>query len=355
MAVDTPEEGSPAAQSTRMLRMRRSQVISYNENVISGTAHRRSSVAAGNRTISGETLIDNEPAQNLLQDGIDALNMDWNIKSSKSDSKTGEGILNAKLPRRKSTRLEKLVKATDEIVSKVSVLGKRGRDAVDAGKAAAVDVAKSVQRRASLRPRLDPEEDIQEETPRKKAKLSKPEVHFEEPVKSTKLKISQPRPRVKHWLKQGLYVGQHRNFKSRLTEQENKLLAAELPPERKILPLPMFAGERLLEDGRDFKLPYDIFSPLPPGQPKPEEWKKKQRSELLHCVFDVDLIHELMFPPRRVHWRCRESVETYPAEGILQVHLHTRIGLRGRVPEPVHVLRMRRQQLQHRCEGLHEP
>jgi hypothetical protein len=41
----------------------------------------------------------------------------------------------------------------------------------------------------------------------------------------------------------------------------------------------MFAGERLLKNGRDFKLPFDVFSPLPPGQPKPDEWKKVNRSK----------------------------------------------------------------------------
>jgi histone-lysine N-methyltransferase ASH1L len=40
----------------------------------------------------------------------------------------------------------------------------------------------------------------------------------------------------------------------------------------------MFAGERLLQTGRDFQLPFDIYSPLPPGQPKPNEWRKTNKS-----------------------------------------------------------------------------
>jgi histone-lysine N-methyltransferase ASH1L len=40
----------------------------------------------------------------------------------------------------------------------------------------------------------------------------------------------------------------------------------------------MFAGERLLKMGRDFELPFDIYSPLPPGQPKPNEWRKTNKS-----------------------------------------------------------------------------
>jgi histone-lysine N-methyltransferase ASH1L len=44
----------------------------------------------------------------------------------------------------------------------------------------------------------------------------------------------------------------------------------------------MFKGARLLKNGRDYQLPFDIFSPLPPGQPKPDEWRKTNKSE--HCV-----------------------------------------------------------------------
>jgi hypothetical protein len=46
--------------------------------------------------------------------------------------------------------------------------------------------------------------------------------------------------------------------------------------------LPMFAGERLLKMGRDFELPFDIYSPLPPGQPKPNEWRKTNKSTSSH-------------------------------------------------------------------------
>jgi len=50
------------------------------------------------------------------------------------------------------------------------------------------------------------------------------------------------------------------------------------PKENKVLPLPMYAGERLLKTGRDFQLPFDVFSPLPAGQPKPDEWRKVNKN-----------------------------------------------------------------------------
>jgi histone-lysine N-methyltransferase ASH1L len=93
-----------------------------------------------------------------------------------------------------------------------------------------------------------------------------------------------PQFKQKRWLDQGMYTGQERDYNPRLNEANNKIRAARRraapEPQRKFLPLPMFAGERLLKLGRDFKLPFDVFSPLPPGQPKPDEWKKTNRSKL---------------------------------------------------------------------------
>ena len=34
----------------------------------------------------------------------------------------------------------------------------------------------------------------------------------------------------------------------------------------------------MLKYGRDFKLPFDVFSPLPVGQPKPDEWRKVNKN-----------------------------------------------------------------------------
>jgi histone-lysine N-methyltransferase ASH1L len=45
------------------------------------------------------------------------------------------------------------------------------------------------------------------------------------------------------------------------------------------MPLPMWHGQRLLHVGRHFKLPFDVCSPLPPGQPKPDEWRKTSSSK----------------------------------------------------------------------------
>jgi [histone H3]-lysine4 N-trimethyltransferase ASH1L len=114
--------------------------------------------------------------------------------------------------------------------------------------------------------------------------------------------------REKKYLGSGLYAGQPRTFDMRLTESKNKRKSdtSTLPfKENWVLPLPMFAGERLLKQGRDFKLPFDIFSPLPPGQPKPDEWKKVNKN-----VFIGDAAHEWRENKFEEHSSCLCKPET---------------------------------------------
>lgn len=92
------------------------------------------------------------------------------------------------------------------------------------------------------------------------------------------------KPKSKVWLKQGLFVGQHRNFDPRLSESQNRSKRKiKKLGENGTLPLPMFAYERRLnEDPRhvfnDFKLPFDTYSPLP-KKVKVDGWVKLHKSE----------------------------------------------------------------------------
>ena len=97
---------------------------------------------------------------------------------------------------------------------------------------------------------------------------------------------------TKQWLSHGLFLGQ--DFSEDKPKSKNSSATTE--PVKKvnsILPRPMFAKGKLLEDPHaflDFKLPFDVFSPLPPGQPKPDDWKKLTRSKLFfsHIPCHVD-------------------------------------------------------------------
>jgi len=88
------------------------------------------------------------------------------------------------------------------------------------------------------------------------------------------------KPKSKQWEKQGLYVGQHREFKPNLKESKNRLRRPKKIKERQYLPMPMFAGERMLSDDyrRDFKLPFDIYSPLP-KRVKVDGWVQLRKSK----------------------------------------------------------------------------
>ncbi|KAL2758345.1 hypothetical protein ACRALDRAFT_1011064, partial [Sodiomyces alcalophilus JCM 7366] len=94
--------------------------------------------------------------------------------------------------------------------------------------------------------------------------------------------------RTKHWLDKGLYAGQETpsDPSQGLTPAEKKKMAQipNLKPSGRInkaLPLPIFNGMRLLIQGRDFKLPFDVCNPLPPGQPKPEHWTRISKNRFV--------------------------------------------------------------------------
>lgn len=133
---------------------------------------------------------------------------------------------------------------------------------------------------------VDPKE-LKKEEKAKKAKTEETPAQGEkegsEPVTNTKKR------RVKKYLDKGLYAGQDApiDIAKGLTPGEKKKLNSLpelLPAIRRnktfpeTFPAPMFTGLRTLINGRDFKLPYQICNPLPPGQPKPDEWKKMTKS-----------------------------------------------------------------------------
>ncbi|KAK3500978.1 hypothetical protein B0T13DRAFT_237318 [Neurospora crassa] len=112
-----------------------------------------------------------------------------------------------------------------------------------------------------------------------------------EPEAPTNTDSSRPavkQKRVKKWLNKGLYAGQQapEDVTKSLTTQERKRLLnipelAKSGPPNKVLPLPIFNGLRLLIAGRDFKLPFDVCHPLPPGQPKPAAYRTMTKNRFI--------------------------------------------------------------------------
>lgn len=173
---------------------------------------------------------------------------------------------------RRSTRLSLMDRASDLVDRANSVLGKRSRD----------EKGQDLGRRASLRPRPPKEEaaaSASNEPSVKKRRVSESDLEkLRDAKKAADSAVRRPKP--KRWLTHGLYTGQEpSDSRPKQRRSKNSKRTSTGPMLRKILPMPMFAGARLLKGGRDFQLPFDIFSPLPSGQPKPDEWRKTSKSE----------------------------------------------------------------------------
>ena len=264
----------------------RTSIGSYKENVLSAKqsrSARRQGADRGTQTISGEMLVDsdeNTSRERLLQQSVQALDEDWNIGAMPGDNLRLSTRDEDGVKRRRSTRLDILDQASSIIEKTTTVLGKRGRETVEAG-VEKIQSMKGLNKAPSLRPR-EPETSSFEGISRKRARFSEVENSGEKSAESGERGHKVTKKPTKPWVAQGLYVGQHRGDDARLTETENKerkcLNNRPEAGERSIMPMPMWLGDRMIETGRDFKLPFDVFSPLPPGQPKPDEWKKTQKS-----------------------------------------------------------------------------
>lgn len=289
----------------RVRRVSRRLTKSQSQDLLIETAEND---ALKTRTVSGETLVnmDNASQSTLVKEGIAALDLPWNISEAFSKGGKHDLLASTGSPRtsisgaphsdeaeveeqerlakaaakkakmeennkmwearrksaekqatRRSSRMPVLEKASEMVSSIAStVLGKR-KDRT----------AQSVSSLSAQSSKL-PGEPLH-----KKQRLSQAPTPSEEPI--TAPKAPSPR-REKKWLTSGLYAGQQRTVSSQKSRKSGGTV--EPPPQNWMLPLPMYAGERLLNQGRDFKLPFDVFSPLPAGQPKPDEWKKVNKN-----------------------------------------------------------------------------
>ncbi|EFE43204.1 histone-lysine N-methyltransferase (Ash1), putative [Trichophyton verrucosum HKI 0517] len=177
-------------------------------------------------------------------------------------------------PRRRSGRLTLLEKTKTVLNQVSSILGKRQRDDKEYSKSK----SKVEDRRSSLRSRAVVRKETQEESATKKRRVSedvstpKKEKKVDQPPLSAPV---QTVPKRKKWLTHGLYAGPNAFAKLELPGPQSKRKGTrQAPRERVLFPMPKYSGALLLEKGRPFRLPYDIFSPLPRGQPKPDEWRK---------------------------------------------------------------------------------
>jgi len=278
------------------------------------------------RTISGDTLIGSLGAggnastetivrevSKLVEDGIEALDLPWSVKKlPKSRSAMSLGAKASPSKKTKSAAKEEAnrrrsLRSTNEEVEsftkKLSVLGKRSRGAIEE---ASAKIKRELKRLADTNEfaKIETKPVIHEvwscgklvtgdvPPPKKKVKVDVPEEKPKEPEPEAAEEEKYKVRREKKWLSKGLYAGQENivDLSAGYTAKERKAMAkanTEIKG-RSILPLPIWAGWKILDDQRDFKLPYDVCCPLPPGQPKPDEWKKTTKSK--HFIKSIALL-----------------------------------------------------------------
>ncbi|KAM0325080.1 hypothetical protein ACHAQA_007619 [Verticillium albo-atrum] len=298
-------------------RARRARVSNpvYNLSQLSGTASkgngRRKRASLGDLLTATPQSSDRPRASDtLVRDGIDALDLQWSMQGLQTPGKRRQQ--KPSTPRTTRASARDVSAKTDAIAVKASSLGKRGRKAFeqslskvsrellrlrDTNEFAGIET-KPVYHTVWANGKLVTMEELASGPARKKTKTK------EEPV-SEKKKSGEKKQdgekreetievhtrkgrRTKRWLAKGLYAGQDTPLElaNGLTLVEKKKLAhipelASSGRVNKALPLPMFNGLRTLLNGRDFKLPFDICNPLPPGQPKPEHWTKISKNRFV--------------------------------------------------------------------------
>ncbi|KAI0805474.1 hypothetical protein GGR55DRAFT_277994 [Xylaria sp. FL0064] len=251
--------------------------------------------AEGSNTIAAATKT------TPVKDTIHASDSQSSLRKSKSPKSAASKKREDAPPKRIATRASGL--EAESLAEKLSSLGKRGRKTFEKG---VTKMSRELRRLQDTneytgidtRPVLyttwangkyvDPS--APKEPPAKKVKVQDDSA-YDVPEMEEENVVEEPAPkkrRVKKWLDRGLYAGQEAPtdlFKG-LTAAEKKTLAqfpelAKNTKANKTLPAPMFLGLRMLMDGRDFKLPFDLCNPLPPGQPKPDEWRKMTKNRFV--------------------------------------------------------------------------
>jgi histone-lysine N-methyltransferase ASH1L len=337
---------SPAQKSSGRSSRPRTSVTTYNVKVLSGTAiHAPKKYSkdkgvgdeARRRTVSGDTLVGalasgnsssasvQKDTQRLVSAGIDALDLQWSIKKlPKSRSQIGLGGSPKNSPKKGKSADDKPLRYLGmkgpRLNKTFSALGKRGRDTLEDG---LKKVKRELRNLADTKEyaHIDTEPVIHEvwskgklvvhQPPRKKKKFEELAVKKPEPEKALVEKKGDGR-RQKVWLNKGLYAGQvPQDWFSNYTEKEKETMPDMTSFKASdFMPLPMWHGQRLLHVGRNFKLPFDVCSPLPPGQPKPDEWRKTSSSKLPLCK--IRLLILIIFRP--LHWRsccAMEEVDSF--------------------------------------------
>ena len=294
-----------AADLTRRSSRRKSGPASYNLGLLSGVRRTSAGLEMAQekaaRNFSGDTLVGDAPEpsgstpnRQLLNEGVKALNMDWEM-----DNLPGASDLPDRKKRRHRSSMDMLIETTGRALGRVkSVLGKRDRDASETEK---------TDRRQSRRLlAIEGPKDTKEEAQQDNSTVEEQHERVERPSKlarlSSSFSITMPqvfsskaKKPTKRYETQGLYAGQSLSSYDDMsvpkptrkpTGKARPLSTSFLPdatqPEKRssLVALPMFS---YLERERPFTIPYDVFAPVyhQRGEEKPKDWGKVHKNRFV--------------------------------------------------------------------------
>jgi histone-lysine N-methyltransferase ASH1L len=305
-AVDKEEMNAAVeADLTRRSSRRKSGPASYNLGVLSGVRRTSAGLEMAQekavRNFSGDTLVEDAPGpsgstpnRQLLNDGVKALNMDWEM-----DNLPGASDLQNRKQRRHRSSMDMLIETTGRALGRVkSVLGKRDRETSETEK---------TDRRQSRRLlAIEGPKDIDEEAQQDNNTVGEQHGRVERPSKlarlSSSFSITMPqvfssksKKPTKRYEAQGLYAGQSlssyddqsipkptRKPTGKARPMSTSFLPDATQPEKRssLVALPMFS---YLERERPFTIPYDVFAPVyhQRGEEKPKDWGKVHKNRLV--------------------------------------------------------------------------
>jgi len=284
LAPETPHPTPdvPPSEGRRSARSSRKSVTTYNVQILAGTA------------IHTPTKYLEKHHKNVLHGSLEAIASNEDVTTAKRrapKSKTASADIDDPVEeqlvteaaqaarRRTSSRVTDLRK---EALRNISGVGQAVANALSDGRALVQNSLRGTASDRSLKPT--------------RAKRPHAATDDDDPSETDEARDATVflKPKAKVWLRQGLYVGQHRDFDPRLSESQNRAKKrAKRLQDAAVLPLPMFAADRMLNEDphhvfRDFKLPFDTYNPLP-RKVKVDGWVKLNKSRFIfpytrtHC------------------------------------------------------------------------
>ncbi|KAL5117655.1 hypothetical protein ACEQ8H_004403 [Pleosporales sp. CAS-2024a] len=269
-----PPEPVPPSEGRRSARASRKSVTTYNVQILAGTA------------IHTPTKYLEKHHKNVLHGSIEPLAAKDSLPLAKkrtpkpkTHSADGEDPVEEQLvaeaaraaPRRTSSRVTDLRK---EALRNISGVGNVVANALSESKT----LVQATLKRSASDPTL-------QSSKLKRASHAIANDHSSE-IEFASEQQQPLQPKTKLWLRQGLYAGQHRDSNPRLSETQNRAKKrAKKRQMDEVLPLPMFAADRLLSEDphhvfKDFKLPFDTYHPLP-RKVKVDGWVKLSKNRFI--------------------------------------------------------------------------